>query len=100
MRAALAENDDNPPRALRSILHQAIQQLAPDSTKQLNSPEWVLYNLLELRTLKGQSTKEVATKLFLSDAQYYRKQNFAIAAVAENVLQMERQAQRNGQQTK
>ncbi len=86
---ALDDNDQNPVRALRTVLVRAIEMQKPDGERKLHSPEWTLYNILDLRFLKGAKVKEVGLKLAMSDADLYRKQRLAIDAVAETVLEME-----------
>lgn len=96
---ALDDNEQNPVRALRTVLVRAIEMQKPDGERKLHSPEWTLYNILDLRFLKGAKVKEVGLKLAMSDADLYRKQRLAIDAVAETVLEMEltaRAAHENG----
>jgi hypothetical protein len=89
---ALADNDGNPSKALRAVLVQAIEAQKPDGERKLHSPEWTLYNILEMRFLKGVKVKEVGMKLAMSDADLYRKQRLAIDAVVETLLEMEQTA--------
>lgn len=86
---SLAEYDQNPTRALRAILAQAIEDLRPDGTRSLTAPEWVLYNILELKVLQGKKIREVAQQLAMSESDLYRKQRVAIQEVAKVVQQME-----------
>ncbi|HYO89149.1 MAG TPA: histidine kinase N-terminal 7TM domain-containing protein [Candidatus Limnocylindrales bacterium] len=89
---ALPENDGNPSKALRAVLVQAIEAQKPDGERKLLSPEWTLYNILEMRFLKGVKVKEVGMKLAMSDADLYRKQRLAIDAVVDSLLEMEQAA--------
>lgn len=89
VQVALAEHDNNPGRALRAVLQRAIEGLRPEGERKFSSPEWTLYNILELRFIKGTKVKEVANRLSLSEADLYRKQNTAIAEVAARLLEME-----------
>jgi hypothetical protein len=89
---ALPDNDGNPSKALRAVLVQAIEAQKPDGERKLHSPEWTLYNILEMRFLKGVKVKEVGMKLAMSDADLYRKQRLAIDAVVETLLEMEQAA--------
>lgn len=89
---ALPENEQNPVNALRAVLVRAIEAQRPPGERKLHSPEWTLYNILEMRFLKGVKVKEVGLKLAMSDADLYRKQRLAIDAVADTLLEMEHTA--------
>lgn len=89
---ALSDNDDNPVRALRTILLNAIEKLKPEGERSMKNPEWTLYNILQLRFLEQRKVRDTATRLYMSDANLYRKQNVAIEAVADVLLDMEREA--------
>lgn len=89
---ALPENDQTPVKALRAVLVRAIKSQRPPGERKLHSPEWTLYNILEMRFLKGAKVKEVGARLAMSDADLYRKQRLAIDAVAETLLEMEQTA--------
>ena len=89
VRDALPEHDNNPSKTLRAILQTAIERQRPAGERKPMSPEWTLYNILEMRFLKGQKVKEVATRLALSEADLYRKQRAAIDAVANTLYGME-----------
>lgn len=89
---ALPENDQTPVKALRAVIVRAIEAQRPPGERKMLSPEWTLYNILELRFLKGAKVKEVGAKLAMSDADLYRKQRLAIDAVAETMLEMEQTA--------
>lgn len=56
------------------------------------SPEWTLYNILELRFLQKAKVSEVAQRLALSEPDLYRKQQIAIDAVADTLISMENAA--------
>lgn len=86
---SLDEYDQNPTRALRAVLAEAIEGLRPDGTRSLTAPEWVLYNILELKVIQGMKIREVAQKLAMSESDLYRKQRVAIQEVAKVVQQME-----------
>ena len=87
--AALDDNDDSPIRALRSVLLAAIEKLKPEGDRKLLSPEWTLYNILELRFIQKAKVREVAQRLALSEPDLYRKQRVALDAVADTLLDME-----------
>lgn len=100
VRAALPENDQNPPRALRAVLTKAIENQRPEGERRMNSPEWTLYNILEQRYIKKAKVKEVAPRLILSEPDLYRKQGLAIKAVADTLLRMEAEFTSNGVEEK
>ena len=86
---ALPDNDNNPPRALRAVLVKAIEQQKPEGERKLLSPEWTLYNILDLRFLQKVKVRDVAQRLALSEPDLYRKQRIAVNAVADTLLGME-----------
>ncbi|HRF95601.1 MAG TPA: hypothetical protein PLZ51_10415, partial [Aggregatilineales bacterium] len=88
----LAENENNSVRALRAVLLSAIERLKPEGERSMKNPEWTLYNILTLRFLEQRKVRDTATRLYMSDANLYRKQNVAIEAVAEMLVEMEREA--------
>lgn len=87
---ALADNDGNPSRALRSVLTQAIAILKPDGQRSMMAAEWVLYNILDLKFIEGQRTRDVASRLAISESDLYRKQRIAVEEVARILEEMER----------
>jgi GAF domain-containing protein len=89
VRAALDDNENNPVRALRSILVQAIESQRPEGERKLLSPEWTIYNILDLRFIEKQKVREVAEQMALSEPDLYRKQRIAIEAVADTLIDME-----------
>jgi hypothetical protein len=86
VRAELPNNDQNPVKALRAVLQQAIEKQKPDGDRKMTSPEWTLYNILDLRFIQKKKVREVAQRLALSEPDLYRKQRVAIDAVAETIL--------------
>lgn len=88
---ALSEHGDNPTNALRAILRRAIDQVKPEGERRFTA-EWILYNILEMKFMEGKSVREVAKRLALSEADLYRKQRVAIEQVAQAILEMEKQA--------
>ena len=48
--------------------------------------------MIDLRYIKKQRVREVANRLFMSDANLYRKQNLAIEAIADTLLRLEADA--------
>jgi hypothetical protein len=89
VKSSLREYDQNPPRALRAVLTNAIERLRPDGTRSLTAPEWVLYNILELKVIQGNKIRDIAQKMAMSESDLYRKQRVAIQEVAKAVQQME-----------
>ncbi|MCW5849930.1 MAG: hypothetical protein KIT87_07585 [Anaerolineae bacterium] len=88
VRAAL-ESDNNPARAVRAILDEAIERLKPDSERSLQSVDWTLYNILEMKFIKGQRTRDIAARLAMSESDLYRKQRVAIEQLALQIASME-----------
>lgn len=91
---AMPENDNNPTKALRSVVSDAIESLRPAGERKMASPEWTLYNILEMRFIKGLMVKEVFPRLSMSESDYHRKQNIAIQTVADRLYQMEIESSR------
>lgn len=89
VKGSLGEYDQNPARALRAVLTRAIDQLKPEGARSFTAPEWVLYNILELKVIQGRKVREIAQKLAMSESDLYRKQRVAIQEVAKAVQQME-----------
>ena len=85
MRAA----EDSPVHALRKILADEIDALKPQGERKMMSPEWTLYNILQLRFLESRRVREVARRLSMSEADLYRKQRIAILAVTDQILERE-----------
>lgn len=88
---AMDQHRDNPVNALRSILSQAIERVRPEGERRLTA-EWMLYNILEMKFVEGRKVRDVAMRLAMSEADLYRKQRVAIEAVAQAIIEMERQA--------
>jgi hypothetical protein len=89
VRDALPDSDNNPIRALRAVLVRAIEQQKPEGERKLTSPEWTLYNILDLRFMQKIKVRDVAARLALSEPDLYRKQRAAIEAVAQTLTEME-----------
>ena len=51
--------------------------------------EWILYNILELKFIEGWKVRDVATRLAMSEADFYRKQRVAIEEIARVIREME-----------
>lgn len=87
----LEDGADNGVKALRDVLVDAIDRLKPDGERDFKSPEWLLYNILTQRFIDSRKAKDTARRLYISEANLYRKQNAAIEAVADAILDMERE---------
>ncbi len=93
VQARMSADQDTAVNALRNILQDCIAALKPDGERKLASPEWTLYNILQLRFLERKKVRDVARRLSMSEADLYRKQRVAILAVSELLLQREKQSQ-------
>jgi hypothetical protein len=89
---AMKEENGNATKALRRVLGDAIEQLKPDDARSFTAPEWMLYNILELKIIQGQKVRDVARKLVMSESDLYRKQRAAFDEVARIVMDMEKEA--------
>ena len=76
---------------MRSVLKDALNQIRPEGDKGY-SPEWILYNILEMKFLEGRKVREIARRLAVSEADLYRKQRVAIENVANAIVEMEMKA--------
>jgi hypothetical protein len=84
------ESGQVPSRALRSVLYKAIEALKPpEGQRTLTTREWILYNILEMKFIKGWRIMDIATRLSISESDLYRKQRAAIDAVAKVLSSME-----------
>ncbi|MCD6424748.1 MAG: hypothetical protein J7L35_04540 [Anaerolineales bacterium] len=91
---SLDEHDGISVKAVRAILKDAIEKIRPEGTRRFTL-DWVLYNILDMKFLKGQKVRDVAKRLAMSEANLYRKQKVAIEVVAKTILEMEKQAREN-----
>lgn len=82
VKQVLPEYEENGVKALRAVLNKAIEAQRPEGERKFLSPEWTLYNILEMRFIKGAKVKEVVNRLAMSEPDFYRKQSHAVAAVA------------------
>lgn len=88
---AAEANAGSLPQALRTVLRQAIEGLRPDGQPSLSNPAWILYNILELKFLRGERIKDIARRLAISESDYYRKQRLAVTEVARQLARMEQE---------
>ena len=82
--------EGNAINGLRAILQEAIDRQRPEGEQSLSSTEWVLYNILELKFVKGGKVRPIARRLAMSESDLYRKQRVAIENVARAIADMER----------
>ncbi len=92
VKRAAADYDGNVVKGLRVVLADAIERLRPDGERKLTAPEWLLYNILEMKFLRGHRVREVAMRLAVSESDLYRKQRVAIENLAEIIVLMEEEA--------
>jgi hypothetical protein len=79
----------NPAQALREVLNQAIEDLRPAGERRMTAAEWLLYNILELKFVRGLRVRDVARRLAMSESDLYRKQRVAITEVARALADLE-----------
>ncbi len=91
---ALTEHDGNAANALREVLRTAIERIKPEGQRKTTG-EWLLYNILEMKFLQGQKVRDIALRLAVSEADFYRKQRLALEEAASAIVQMEREALRS-----
>ena len=90
VQSRMTSDADTSVHALRKLLEDAIATLKPAGERKMTSPEWTLYNILQLRFLEKKKVRDVARRLSMSEADLYRKQRVAILAVTDLILQQER----------
>ncbi len=79
----------NPAQGLRMVLGEAIERLRPDGERNMTATDWILYNILELKFIRGLRVRDVARRLAMSESDLYRKQRVAIAEVARALADLE-----------
>jgi len=79
----------NRTQALRTVLNEAIERLRPTGERKMTATEWILYNILELKFIRGLRARDVAGRLAMSESDLYRKQRVAIAEVAKALTDLE-----------
>ena len=92
VRQALDEYGGQPIQALRSVLLRAVEALRPTGERKMTTKEWLLYNILDLKLLRGERVSYVASRLAMSESDLYRKQRVAIKEVARMLARMEEDA--------
>ena len=93
VRAKLAENDNNPARALRAVLTDALDALKPEGKREMTTQEWLLYNILDLKYIQRRRARDVAMRLSMSESDLYRKQRAAFDELAKAISKMEEETQ-------
>jgi len=96
VRNLLAQQGNVPAKAVRAALQEAITRLRPNGERNMMSNEWIMYNILDLKFVQGQRIRDIAQRLAISESDYYRKQRIAIEQVAQTLVQMEQDAERQG----
>ena len=86
---AMTAHENNPTKALRAILNNAIELQKPEGERNMTTAGWILYNILELKFVQGQRVRDVARRLAMSESDLYRKQRVAIENVARTIGTME-----------
>jgi hypothetical protein len=79
----------NPVQALRTVLAEAIERVRPAGERESTTSEWMLYNILDLKFIRGLRVRDVAGRLAMSESDLYRKQRAAIAEVARALADLE-----------
>ena len=74
--------------ALREVLKEAINRLRPTGDRQYTN-DWIMFNILDLKFIEGWKVKDLARRLSLSEADFYRKQRVAISSVSEQIMVLE-----------
>jgi hypothetical protein len=91
VRDALERSDQNPAKAMREVLDEALEGLKPEGARSHTASQWVLYNILELKFVRGLKVRDIAERLAMSESDLYRKQRVAIEALAGQLAAMETQ---------
>jgi hypothetical protein len=89
VREALRANDFNTARAMRSVLDQALDRLKPAGERSSTANQWLIYNILELKFVRGLKVRDIAQRLAMSESDLYRKQRVAVAALSRQLAVME-----------
>jgi hypothetical protein len=87
------EQGGNPAQALRAVLNEAIEHLRPQGERSMTTSEWILYNIVDLKFLRGLKVRDIARRLAMSESDLYRKQRVAIAEVARALAALEENGQ-------
>ncbi|MCD6576749.1 MAG: hypothetical protein J7K66_01890 [Anaerolineaceae bacterium] len=85
----ILEKEESSINALREVLREAIKRLRPLGKRQYTN-EWILFNILDLKFIDGWKVKDISRRLSLSEADFYRKQRIAIAALTDQIIALEK----------
>ena len=85
------EQGGNPVLALRTVLAEAIERVRPAGERKSTANEWILYNILDLKFIRGLRVRDVAGRLAMSESDLYRKQRVAISEVARALADLEQE---------
>lgn len=88
VRNELNGEDDTRVNALRRVLKKALEKIRPEGEREFTN-EWTLYNILDLKFIEKLKVKDIARKLSISEADFYRKQKVALSALADAIREME-----------
>ena len=91
VRELMREQQVGPAHALRSVLAEAIERLRPSGEQKTTASEWLLYNILEMKFIRGLRVQDIARRLAMSESDLYRKQRVAVEEVARALVEMEEQ---------
>jgi hypothetical protein len=89
VRDEMQEQGGSSAHALRAVLNEAIEGLRPDGERRMTTAEWILYNILEMKFIRGLKVRDIAGRLAMSESDLYRKQRIAIAEVARSLAELE-----------
>ena len=92
VRQEVTQHQGSSVNAMRAILLQGVESLRPEGSRSMTTAEWILYNILEMKFLKGYKVRDIARRLAMSESDLYRKQRIAIEAVARSIAAMEKEA--------
>jgi hypothetical protein len=81
--------DHVPAKAVRAVLQEALERLKPNGGRSMTAGEWMVYNILDLKFVQGQRTRDIARRLAMSESDFYRKQRIAVEQMAQTLMQME-----------
>jgi hypothetical protein len=87
--SALSANDHNPAKAMRAVIDAALARLRPEGERSMTAYEWLAYNIVELKFVRGMKVRDIAARLAMSESDLYRKQRVAIEALARQIAAME-----------
>jgi hypothetical protein len=89
VREMMREQQVSPAHALRTVLAAAVERLRPAGEQKMTASEWLLYNILDMKFIRGLRVQDIARRLAMSESDLYRKQRIAIAEVAKALSDLE-----------